>query len=187
MNVLFSYVLFACVSYTYCKVYTREEVDVVNSGSPGRLISNNIQHFDSADTNGCACVKYNCGCCAHLEFDKIHINDTGCVNLTYLPDQYGISFTFSIDGRVLYNETISARNPPPVCIGVPYLEKYASVCLDFYNLDISKTAFSGCIKVEARLDKIKIADKEFGCFKIPLKKHYNMLSKMDGKPSVLVT
>ena len=27
--------------------------------------------------SGCGCMKYNCGCCAHVEFDRIKINDTG--------------------------------------------------------------------------------------------------------------
>lgn len=31
----------------------------------------------------------------------------GCVNLTYLPDEYGVSFTFSIDNKTIFNETIS--------------------------------------------------------------------------------
>ena len=26
---------------------------------------------------GCHCTDYSCGCCAHLEFPKIHLNDTG--------------------------------------------------------------------------------------------------------------
>ena len=31
----------------------------------------------------------------------------GCVNLTYLPHEYGISLTFTINGFVLINQTIS--------------------------------------------------------------------------------
>lgn len=29
------------------------------------------------EANGCSCVGYTCGCCQHLEVDKIGLNDTG--------------------------------------------------------------------------------------------------------------
>lgn len=29
------------------------------------------------EPNGCNCVGYTCGCCQHLEVDKIGLNDTG--------------------------------------------------------------------------------------------------------------
>ena len=33
----------------------------------------------SVKDNGCQCVyeKYDCGCCAHMEVEKIGLNDTG--------------------------------------------------------------------------------------------------------------
>lgn len=39
-----------------------------------------------AKSYGCQCADYSCGCCAHLEFPKIHLNDTGvfyflCLNI----------------------------------------------------------------------------------------------------------
>ena len=119
---------------------------------------------------GCECIreKYNCGCCATFNFPKIGLNDTGCVNVTYLPEQYGVSFLVSLDGKVIYNETVSAKNPPPICFGIPHLEKAASLCVDFYNMDYTNVTFSGCIKVEARLYHVLVDDLDLGCFKIPL-------------------
>ena len=46
---------------------------------------------------------------------------------------------------------VVARNPPPLCAAVPYLKDAASVCLDFYDLDIANHTFSGCVDLEARL------------------------------------
>ncbi len=65
----------------------------------------------------------------------------------------------------------AARNPPPICVGVPHLEKEASVCLDFYDLDISKKTFSGCVKAEAVLFHVVKEEIKLGCFSIPLAKH----------------
>ena len=45
----------------------------------------------------------------------------------------------------------AARNPPPLCVAVPYLKDAASVCLDFYDLDIVNRTFTGCVDFEARI------------------------------------
>lgn len=34
---------------------------------------------------------------------------SGCVNITYLPKEYGISFTMTVDNLTIYNETISGK------------------------------------------------------------------------------
>jgi len=120
---------------------------------------------DSAsEVRSCGCSGYSCGCCAHLDIAKIELNETGCVNLTYLPHDYGIAFTLSLDGRVVYNSTVSARNPPPICFGVPYLKEYASLCVKFYDLDVSERSFNGCVKLEAELYHVRVAERELGCF-----------------------
>ena len=33
--------------------------------------------FFGTSDNGCECVNYNCGCCAHLDVKTIHLDDTG--------------------------------------------------------------------------------------------------------------
>lgn len=120
------------------------------------------------NSSGCACSGYNCGCCLHVEIDAIDLNDTVCVNLTYLPaPQYGISLTLTIDDHVLINETISAQNPPPICVDVPYLKEYASICLHFYNLTYSNNSLSGCLELEARLIYVIKETVQIGCFHIP--------------------
>ncbi|KAF8770388.1 hypothetical protein HNY73_017928 [Argiope bruennichi] len=124
-----------------------------------------VQGHNLEDSSyGCVCANYTCGCCAHIEAPRVGLNDTGCVNLTYLPDQYGISFTITIDNLTIYNETISARNPPPVCFGAPILKEYADLCLHFYDLDVSRTKMHGCAKLEARLHHVVVGSYELGCF-----------------------
>ncbi len=69
---------------------------------------------------------------------------------------------------MIYIASISAKNPPPACFGVPYLEKAASICVDFHDLDLNNSTFSGCVKVEARLYAIMIEEYELGCFNFPV-------------------
>lgn len=74
----------------------------------------------------------------------------------------------------------SARNPPPICVGIPYLEKEASICIDIYDIDYSKN-FGACIKLEARLYHVKVEDVELGCFHIPLTwKQWARMRENDG-------
>lgn len=117
--------------------------------------------------NGCSCVGYTCGCCQHLEVEKIGLNDTVCINVTYLDQDYGLEVTLSVDGHVYINASISARNPPPLCAAIPGLKDLASICLQFYNLNVNSTSFSGCMRVVAKLKYVTVEKINIGCFKIP--------------------
>ncbi|XP_048729240.2 uncharacterized protein LOC125646762 isoform X2 [Ostrea edulis] len=117
--------------------------------------------------NGCQCVGYNCGCCQHLEVDKIGLNDTVCINVTYLDKDYGLEVTLSVDGHVYMNVSVSARNPPPLCAAIPGLKDLASICLQFYNLSVSSTSFYGCIKLVAKLKYVTVEKINIGCLRIP--------------------
>jgi Domain of unknown function (DUF4773) len=64
----------------------------------------------------------------------------------------------------------AAKNPPPICFAIPYAEKAASLCVDFYNLDLANSTFSGCIKLQARLAFVIVESIDFGCFHIPLRR-----------------
>ncbi|XP_013781501.1 uncharacterized protein LOC106465811 [Limulus polyphemus] len=127
------------------------------------IVSRNITKWIDS---GCKCQNYSCGCCAHLDVPRIGLNDTGCVNFTYLPKEYGISFTVTIDNYTVFNETISVHNPPPLCFGAPMLKEFADLCVHFYNITISWNKAYGCVKVEARIHHVVIASYELGCFSV---------------------
>ncbi|GFX95597.1 DUF4773 domain-containing protein [Trichonephila clavipes] len=133
---------------------------VYSSGA--EIQKNNLE----SSSYGCVCANYTCGCCAHVEAPRVGLNDTGCVNLTYLPNEYGISFTVTIDNLTIYNETVSARNPPPMCFGAPILKEYADLCIHFYDLSVSKTKMHGCAQLEARLHRVVVGTYKLGCFQI---------------------
>lgn len=63
---------------------------------------------------------------------------------------------------------MTAKNPPPICIAVPYLKKELSLCVDLHDLDVGDDYISGCVRVEAHLLHIIVKKLELGCFKIPL-------------------
>lgn len=131
-----------------------------------RVFDHRPQNLDE-QPNGCNCVGYTCGCCQHIEVDEIGLNDTVCINVTYLDQDYGLEVTLSVDGHVYINASISARNPPPLCAAIPGLKDLASICLQFYNLNVNSTSFSGCMRVVAKLKYVTVEKINIGCFKIP--------------------
>jgi len=126
-------------------------------------VANELQNLQ--DT-GCDCKGWQCGCCAHIEIDRIALNSSVCVNLTYLPNDYGMSFTVTIGNRTLFNETISARSPPPLCAGVPYLKEFGEICIRFYNLNATLHSLSGCVDLEAQVSHVVVGEYDIGCFNI---------------------
>eukprot|EP00111_Clytia_hemisphaerica_P020305 TCONS_00059833-protein len=124
----------------------------------------------SARDNGCDCHGDSCYCCVHAEVEKIHLNHTVCVVLDYIPDELGLDVKLNIDDVTLFVEKVSLRNPPPLCAGIPHLEKYASVCIDFFNIEWTEKV-GGCIKLDAKLAGITLEEINIGCFFYPLTKH----------------
>ncbi|XP_035666455.1 papilin-like [Branchiostoma floridae] len=118
------------------------------------------------EATGCTCTVRNCGCCADLVVEKVGLNDTGCLNVTYDPDNLAVSILFSLDGKILVNQSLSVRNPPPVCFGVPFLHDYVSLCLKFYDMNYSVAKMSGCAKVQVKLYHVVSEEFDLGCFKL---------------------
>ncbi|XP_015186852.1 PREDICTED: uncharacterized protein LOC107071920 [Polistes dominula] len=113
----------------------------------------------------CECIQYNCGCCHYLTWNSISLEGLLCTNASYLDKDLGFSVTVSYNDLIIINETISARNPPPICFGeyiIPNLK--AEICLRLYDINISKTDIHGCFELEARLIRIKILPIQLGCF-----------------------
>ena len=60
----------------------------------------------------------------------------------------------------------TARNPPPVCLGVPYVKELADVCVRLYDINATTSFLHACVKVEARMKTVLIAQYDLGCFNI---------------------
>jgi len=118
--------------------------------------------------SGCVCQKGSCGCCEHVNVPKIHLNDTACINVTYVSEDIGIRLVLEVDDHIYYSKEISVRNPPPVCYEVPHLRDYASLCMRLYNVEVTREYFAACSELEAKLYHVRVARQKIGCFRIPL-------------------
>ncbi|XP_057301291.1 uncharacterized protein LOC130635820 [Hydractinia symbiolongicarpus] len=113
--------------------------------------------------NGCQCSGYECSCCVKLNVAKIHLKETACVGAKYLPKEIGIELDLELNNKSLIREKVSLRNPPPLCVGIPHLHDYASLCVVLYNVTWSGKV-GACLKIEAKLIGATIEDINVGCF-----------------------
>lgn len=110
----------------------------------------------------CHCVDYNCGCCFQLEYKEIGLDTIVCVNVTYLVlHDYGISATITVNKFTIFNETVSVRNPPPFCFGVPYVEDLEA-CIRLGDISVTTTHLHACIRLEARMKIVPLSLCEIG-------------------------
>ncbi|XP_029155465.1 uncharacterized protein LOC114928437 [Nylanderia fulva] len=132
-----------------------------------------IEHAKSIKTynNGCECIKYDCGCCQYIELDAVFINGTLCVNASYLEHDYGISITVTYNNFAIINETVSARNPPPICVGEDIVDAVElEICLHIYDIDVTSDKFHACFEVLGKVMKLKLSTIKLGCIDSKLKK-----------------
>lgn len=130
----------------------------------------------------CSCVNYTCGCCLQIVVQKISLNESGCLNISYLPDEYGFEFLFTLNGLVIIDEKISVKNPPPVCAGIPYIHQVASLCIRFYNLDYKEKQFSGCADIEVEVEGVVVKKYDLGCIHIPPSQRYFLTKVLSQSP-----
>ncbi|XP_029644377.1 uncharacterized protein LOC115218615 [Octopus sinensis] len=123
-----------------------------------------------------SCVTFNdtWECCKHIYVKSLKINETACIKLSYLREDIGAEVELLWDNKTIYEYSVSVKNPPPVCIGLPQLPE-VKLCVKFYNVTFNKHRFSACVKLEIKAG----IEKKFklGCFSLPLlvKKEINHL------------
>ncbi|XP_014205304.1 uncharacterized protein LOC106637150 [Copidosoma floridanum] len=110
----------------------------------------------------CECINYDCGCCAQLYVRDI-IDGRLCANFSYLSEEIGASATVTYNNLVIINETISARNPPRLCI-LHIDEIKMHICLRLYNMNYTN-GLSGCAEFDIEFFHIIPLKKiNLGCF-----------------------
>ncbi|XP_014787298.1 uncharacterized protein LOC106881425 [Octopus bimaculoides] len=137
---------------------------------------NEKAYIDLIKTDRRSCITFNdtWECCKHIYVKSLKINDTACVKLTYLREDIGAEVKLLWDNKTIYKYSVSVRNPPPVCIGLPHLAE-VRLCIKFYNVTFNKHRFSACVKLEIKAGIEE--DFKLGCFSFPLpvKKEINHL------------
>ncbi|GFW93359.1 DUF4773 domain-containing protein [Trichonephila clavipes] len=137
----------------------------VNSVSSYVTDNSTVPYLEEGSHSGCQCVKFECECCLVVDIPEIKLDNTICLQTAYLSKEYGVSVSLTMDDKVLIKQSVSARNPPPVCLPIPFLKKYVHLCLTVYNLSISGSNFGACAKLDLLIWYLcKLGNVQIGCF-----------------------
>ncbi|KAJ7388125.1 hypothetical protein OS493_039690 [Desmophyllum pertusum] len=118
----------------------------------------------------CSCSKHHhqpvheCGCClrikAHPFYKSIEANV--CFNASLVPSPLALDVFMTWNKHELFNKTISAASPPPICFGIPHL-KVAKACVKFSKVSIKKGHTGACAALELKALRTE-KDIPLGCF-----------------------
>ncbi|XP_062606156.1 uncharacterized protein LOC134267963 [Saccostrea cucullata] len=114
----------------------------------------------------CKCSGTTCGCCQTVSV--LHERKEVCIKVKYLKKNIGVLLTVTWGGKVVYSKEVSVKNPPPVCLKVPFLGKVGKLCIQLYNLHAGGDGLSGCSRITLKIAFVKVIKLDLGCFKIPV-------------------
>ncbi|XP_011166387.1 uncharacterized protein LOC105200506 [Solenopsis invicta] len=150
---------------------------ITSTTNPASLDIKTTETFNEfklkAESNNCKCFNYDCGCCQHLKWDEISMDGILCANASYLVNDYGISLTLTFNDFTIINETVSARNPPPICFGEDIVDALdIEICLHIYDIHIpiKNDKFRACFEILGKIMKLKITKIHLGCVQTELSK-----------------
>lgn len=71
-----------------------------------------------------------------------------CTNFTYDPNEFQVQLDVMMNENNLYQNMFSAKNPPPMCIPVPYTP--AQMCIKLFNIFMPGRNLHMCMDIEAK-------------------------------------
>lgn len=104
----------------------------------------------------CECHNGVCGCCTGMFIPAWR--SVGCMNITYHPDDFAFEFKMIMNNAVLYENRLTGRNPPPVCVRPPRFS-FVQVCAEFHDLYFIGRNMHVCMDMTASFQDYEIFNR----------------------------
>ncbi|XP_063357951.1 uncharacterized protein LOC134647530 [Cydia amplana] len=118
---------------------------------------------DDEPSRRCTCSFGVCKCCTGLVLDLF--NQKACMKVTYHPGDFAFDVAMSMNDRVLYENSMSGKNPKPICINPPRL-KNLKVCAKFYNVFFPGRNFHFCLAMTGQWRQFELFNMAFDCLRM---------------------
>lgn len=107
----------------------------------------------------CECKKGICSCCLGGFF----FNNKGCMKIRYMPEDFAFELKMTFNENVLYKNTMSGKNPRPICISPPRFGQWIEMCAKFHDIYFVGRNMHICLDVSATVGDFDLVDR-FGLF-----------------------
>ncbi|XP_021700084.1 uncharacterized protein LOC110676455 [Aedes aegypti] len=131
----------------------------INALSKQLLSPNPLATVSGYFKNGCQCSNGLCSCCTGV------FSLRGCMNLTYIPEEFAFDFRMLVNNRVLYRNRVSGKNPRPVCVNPPRFD-YVEVCARFYDLYFVGRNVHVCLEMNGSFEGYELFSRELNCLRM---------------------
>ncbi|XP_075970657.1 uncharacterized protein LOC142973023 [Anticarsia gemmatalis] len=124
---------------------------------------NSSSSSSSSDNRRCVCQMGVCKCCTGYVMDLL--NQKACMRVTYHPGDFAFDVAMSLNNRVLYENSLSGKNPRPICISPPRISSL-KVCAKFYNVFFPGRNFHFCLAMIGQWRSLELFNFAFDCLRM---------------------
>jgi hypothetical protein len=103
----------------------------------------------------CECKNGICSCCIGGFF----FNNKGCMKIKYMPEDFAFELRMTFNENVLYKNTMSGKNPRPICISPPRFGQFLEMCARFHDIYFVGRNMHMCLDVTASIGDFDLVDR----------------------------
>lgn len=103
----------------------------------------------------CECKNGICSCC----LGGFLFNNKGCMKIRYIPEDFAFELRMTFNDNVLYKNTMSGKNPRPICISPPRFDRWLELCAKFHDIYFVGRNMHLCLDVSATLGDFDLVDR----------------------------
>ncbi|XP_045539494.1 uncharacterized protein LOC123722263 [Papilio machaon] len=111
----------------------------------------------------CSCALGVCKCCTGPILDLF--KQKACMKITYHPGDFAFDVAMSMNDRILYENSMSGKNPKPMCISPPRMPNL-KVCARLYNVFFPGRNFHFCLAMNGRWGSVELFNIAFDCLRM---------------------
>lgn len=111
----------------------------------------------------CTCLNGVCGCCTGMLLSAFR--SKGCMNITYIPEDFAFEVKMMMNDAVLYRRRMSGRNPRPICVNPPRLN-FIELCANFYDIYFNGRNMHVCLDMDANFQGYQLFNRSFDCMRL---------------------